>query len=378
MKILYIAKQTLNHGAPRVHVLTVCEEFVRQGHNVILLTYAPVDNFGEIKFRIIELPKRVYKLSIKKGSIVWKVLVNLVVFFYNPDLIYERYTSNQIVNPIGKKAKHVVEINGWPPDYRSERWNRLYRTKWEDEFKENLSKVPLIITSSFGWAEKTRNLIDGENSKVVFIPNGVKMPDKKNQIYHLDIRDRIKVGYIGGFAALQDVETLIRSIKILHNNGQDIFLHLFGEGDLRSSSEELCEDLGISELVKFYGWIPNQDLYKISSNFDIAVAPYQRVCVERTNGMDAAMKLFDYWVHRKPVIITDLPTSQTYQQHHLKRYYAVPPESPQALAEAILYLAENPNLINQMVENGYRYVLENHTWEAIVSRIITTIEDELF
>jgi glycosyltransferase involved in cell wall biosynthesis len=377
VKILYVARQILYNGAPKEHVFSVCKEFVRQGHKVVLFTFYPEDHFEKTNFRIIKCPNYVLGRLIKQKSIIWKFLINFLIFLFDPEIIYERYATNYLVHPVKKDIMHVLEINGWPPDYRGEQWNKLYKVDWEKTFQENLSKVSLIIATSEGEADKTRTLINDQYSKVYFIPNGVDIPYPQKQQELMLPKGEIGVGYIGGFTKLQDVDVLIRSVYLLYKKGHKISLHLVGDGDLREQSESLCSELGIHDIVKYYGWVPNSELYSMSRHFELAVVPYKKIVLERRKG-GWSMKLFLYWAFRKPVIVTDLPTSQTYHENHLKRYYAVPPEDPDALAEAILYLVQNPNLVNEMVENGYRYVVENHTWEAIVNRIINAINAELF
>jgi glycosyltransferase involved in cell wall biosynthesis len=378
MRILYVCKGAIHtDSGPREHVFSVCDEFVKQGNKVVLLTYFPKDRFGKSRFPVVKVPNIVLGRYVTRNSRAWKYLIRIVVTLYKPDIIFERYTSNQITDNSRLNIPLVVEINGWPPDHMDENWIYKHYGQWEIEFLKNLSRASLIIVSSRGVAEKIKSLLPNELSKVHFIPNGVNLPSKVEPREILKNDNEIRIGYIGGFTKYQDMRTLFQAIKILSDRENKIRLHLFGDGSLRYDIEDLCQKVSIRNLVEFHGWVAKPELFKKVTLFDIAVAPYSRNIVQRSNGMDAAMKLFDYWAYRKPVIISDIPESPTYQQHHMKRFIAVCPEDKNELAEAILDLHKNEKIKEELVNNGYLYVKENHSWSVIVKRILDTVKQEV-
>jgi len=378
MNILYVCKGAIqSQSGPREHVFSVCDEFVKQGNRVILLTYFPSVKFRKSKFPVIKVPNVVLGRYVTRNSKVWNYLIKIFIKINKPDFIYERYTSNQITDVSKYHIPLILEINGWPPDHMDEIWIDEHYVQWEVEFRANISRASLIIVSSRGVAERIKSLFHQEFPKVVFIPNGVNIPSEEESQVVARAKDDIQIGYIGGFTKYQDMGTLLQAIKILSDRDFKVHLHLLGDGDLRFDIEELCNKIGIRDLVTFHGWVSDSQLALKVKPIDIVVAPYTRNIIERSNGMDAAMKLFVYWAYKKPVIISDIPETHTYQQHHRKRYIAVPPEDPNELAKAIMFLCKNQGIRFEIIENGYSFVKENHSWQVIVGRILDTIRQEV-
>jgi len=112
---------------------------------------------------------------------------------------------------------------------------------------------------------------------------------------------------------------------------------------------------------------------------DIALAVFTRSCIEQTKSIEAAMKLWEYWASQRPVIATDVPSSYSYIHHLERRYLAVEPEDPQALAQAIKTIVDNPDLATELALNGYHYVQKGHSWadraeqvESILKNVVSS------
>ncbi len=52
---------------------------------------------------------------------------------------------------------------------------------------------------------------------------------------------------------------------------------------------------------------------------------------------------------------------------------SVPPENPEALAQAILYLASNPQLADELGKNGRRYVETHLQWSKLIEEWIARL-----
>jgi glycosyltransferase involved in cell wall biosynthesis len=53
------------------------------------------------------------------------------------------------------------------------------------------------------------------------------------------------------------------------------------------------------------------------------------------------------------------------------------PESPEALAEGILKLLENPGLRTKMGSKGLSYVTENYSWYSVAKKVNEVCKSEL-
>ena len=132
----------------------------------------------------------------------------------------------------------------------------------------------------------------------------------------------------------------------------------------------LVTTLGLEECVKFEGMVPVSVVPKYLGLFDIAVVPRTRACVE-TLGMESA-KLPEY----RAVVATDLPCSETYEAFK-ELAYAVPPEDPIAMADAVIHLLSDADLRSRLETNGRQYVLANRTWKQVAIQTLEIAEQVL-
>jgi glycosyltransferase involved in cell wall biosynthesis len=82
---------------------------------------------------------------------------------------------------------------------------------------------------------------------------------------------------VGGLYEAKGWEFLLQAIAVLARDRRDFRVDIVGDGELRSSCEELATTLAISDLVTFHGWLPkaevaerlrDADLFVLTSRYD--------------------------------------------------------------------------------------------------------------
>ncbi|TCS95622.1 glycosyltransferase family 4 protein [Hazenella coriacea] len=80
--------------------------------------------------------------------------------------------------------------------------------------------------------------------------------------------------FVGNLLPVKGIDLLLKSFQIVHQKDSDVQLHLVGDGPLRKTLENLCQQLGIKERVFFHGrkpyseiplWINSADVVVLSS-----------------------------------------------------------------------------------------------------------------
>jgi glycosyltransferase involved in cell wall biosynthesis len=112
------------------------------------------------------------------------------------------------------------------------------------EMKENIDRF-------IGKVHTAKNLI---------IPNGVDVrlfkPDNS-------IKSKtFKVVFIGRLVEQKDPFTFLEAIKIFAETNKNIVVNVIGDGILRTKMEEYINDNRLSDIVKFFGWIPKTEIVK--------------------------------------------------------------------------------------------------------------------
>ena len=68
-------------------------------------------------------------------------------------------------------------------------------------------------------------------------------------------------------------DTLLRAMPEILRHHPDVMLWLAGDGDLRSTLESMCRDLGIASHVRFLGRLGNETIWKYYAAADLFVLP---------------------------------------------------------------------------------------------------------
>ena len=116
-----------------------------------------------------------------------------------------------------------------------------------------------------------------------------------------------------------------------------------------------------SERITITGYVPDERIHSLFEQCRLVVFPYT-FSVSSSGGLSFALQ------HRKPIIVTDLPTFTEIITHNLNGL-VVPPEDPKALASAIEQILLNSDLRNS-ISNGITKSLSNLVWPAIAQKTL--------
>jgi glycosyltransferase involved in cell wall biosynthesis len=201
---------------------------------------------------------------------------------------------------------------------------------------------------------------DISKKRTIFIPNASNpQVFKKTSIPK---NEKKIILYVGGYAPMRGIESLIEAFSILRIKRQDVMLKLVGSN---IPDEMAIGDGIVIERNKFYEEIP-----EVYSGSHVCVIPHLK-----NPYMDAALpiKLFDTMASARPVITTDcLEASKLVNDE--KCGIVTKNNNPQCLAESIDYLLSNPALAQELGERGRAAVEKRHSWEHRAQAIIHNLE----
>ncbi len=178
--------------------------------------------------------------------------------------------------------------------------------------------------------------------------------------------DRILAMYIGTHGMSQGLETVLEAARLLERR-RDLHFVFIGSGAERQSLIDKAERMGLAN-VEFIPSQPRGDMPDFYAAADICLAPLKRRDVFRTN---IPSKLFEIMACARPVILG----AEGQAREVLEAAGAgvvVTPEDPQALAQAVEMLADNPAARSRFGEQGRRHV-EKHYSRAQRARALLEI-----
>jgi glycosyltransferase involved in cell wall biosynthesis len=190
--------------------------------------------------------------------------------------------------------------------------------------------------------------------KITWIPNGVDFERFVGfDVYDGGARLPLVVMYVGAFGAAHDVITIVRAAHILQQRGNDQYRFVIvGDGVKRPDCEREASLYDLSNL-EFRDPVPKSDIPRLQTEADILVA-----CVLDSAAYGFGLnlnKLFDYLASARPVIFSGNAPNDPVAESGAG--FSIPPEDPEAMAEALLkFLEMGPTERIEMGKRGRRYV----------------------
>lgn len=218
--------------------------------------------------------------------------------------------------------------------------------------------------------------------KVVYIPNGIadydeRVPDMSEKAAELVAKIEqwrrcgcLVAGYVGSHVRANRIDTLVEAARTLRDRGvQDIAFVFVGEGLEKQRCERLARHHDLRNVL-FWPALPKRSVPAVLEALDVTLFSLRDLAVFKY-GL-SCNKLFDYLASGRPVVsacaVRDTPVSAS------GGGICVPPESPEAIADALVELAALGEAGRQaMGERGRRWVYLNHGATALAGRFLEAL-----
>jgi len=195
--------------------------------------------------------------------------------------------------------------------------------------------------------------------KVIVIPNWVDTnlirPSHRDNSFRKEygLGERFVVSFAGTMGTSQDLGTIIQGANLLRGH-EDIIFALVGDGVEKPASQQEARRLGLNN-VKFIPMQPRERYPDVLAASDISLVTLKKNVVTPV----VPSKILSIMAAGRP-LVASLPLSGDAPRliAEARCGLCVPPEDPQALAQAILTLHHDPALREEMGRNGRRYAEE--------------------
>lgn len=200
--------------------------------------------------------------------------------------------------------------------------------------------------------------------RVSLIPNGVDPamfdPAARGEAVRAryGLGDKFVVTYAGALGQANDLPTLLRAAALLHQDAR-VHLLLVGDGKERPALEAMARELGLAN-VTFAGPRPKREMADILAASDACVATLQAIPMFRTTYPN---KVFDYMAAGRPTVLAIDGVIREVIEASRGGVF-VRPGSPEALAEAIGRLADDPAAARAMGLAARQYVAQHFSRAA--------------
>lgn len=178
-------------------------------------------------------------------------------------------------------------------------------------------------------------------------------------------RDRPSfVVYVGGVTAVRGIHNMVRAMSLVKD--ANIRLRIAGNAEPVTYAETLVATSG-SERVDLLGWVGRSPVVELLRN---ALAGLVVMPPAPQHAAGLPTKMFEYMAAGLPVIVSDFPSWRRIIDES-GAGIAVDPERPEAIAEAIDWVAAHRDSAEAMGRRGQAAVREKYNWETESTKLLT-------
>jgi glycosyltransferase involved in cell wall biosynthesis len=162
------------------------------------------------------------------------------------------------------------------------------------------------------------------------------------------------VMYIGGMYSWHGIDTLLYTANILKKkNVKHIKFIIIGDGEVKDKMIELSNTLRLQNTVKFIDPKPMEEIPHCLSVADIGVS--------LNTGDSVGFKMLEYMACEVPTIITEGKIVPYIGKDGVD-FFVVKPKDPRQLADLLIMLQSEHDLLETVALNGRDKMIKNHTW----------------
>lgn len=340
------------------HALELAENWVRMGHQVTILRPRLRKGEEPTPVPVVEIP--IIDLPLLRPLIVYALLFLsglLASIRGRPDVVYARemFAPTPVLLARLFGCPVLVEVNGDSYWHRSElrgepRW-RLALFRRIQRFNFEMCDRVIAVTEGLRQALLAR-FPSLSAEKVVVIENGTNT-EHLRPLDPVACRRRLGlsegaryVGFAGTFFRYQGVQTLIEAAPLILEGCPEARFLVVGDGEMREEWEALVRRLGLEAAFDFPGQVPYEAIPYYLGAMDLCVAPFTA-----DRGEGSPLKLFDYMASGRPVVVSEIPAVKPLIERS-GALVPVPPDDPQALAQAVLRLLAQNSERRRLGEEG--------------------------
>ena len=348
-------------SADTVHVQRFVKALADRGHQVHVVSMKPGPIPGAT-FERFQVPPFSWRYPYRWRSRWTAYLRGL---FRNYDVVNVHFLQDWGITPsVADEGCLVVKAYGSDVDHPPETPEPL--PELIDARRLLLQAAHRVIAPSECFRKKVATYGEIDPNKIEVLPFGVD-----TQLFAPNqCRDSasLVVGYCKGFEPVYAPLAFIEAASGVLKTHPDVRFELVGDGSLRQQCRALAESLGIGHALRWYDFVPHQELPRIMSSWDIVAITSRKESFCVTAIEAAAMGL--------PVVATDVGGLRESVERD-RTGLLVEPNDPHLIAAAITTLLQDSTLRREMGARARRRVVEKYQWTHCIDRWIAIFESEI-
>lgn len=259
---------------------------------------------------------------------------------------------------------YVVYIHGSELLTQSKRFNR------KKLFGLVMSHADLVIANSNYTRSEANKICRITDIKVINLGAELDVfyPEKKKmtimQKYKIAPNSKILLT-IGHLVPRKGHDNVIRSLPEILDKHPEVYYLIVGQGPDKDRLTKIAKELKVLSNVRFCGFIPNEELRDYFNVCDIFVMPNRE---EHRDVEGFGIVFLEANACKKPVIGGNSGGVPDAIEDG-KTGFLVDPYNIVDIKDKLMFLIENPDIANEMGENGFKKVIEKSNWQSVCQSI---------
>ncbi len=405
MRVLYLSQYFPPEvGATQTRAYEMAAGLIRAGHQVTMLTEVPnhpqgiihpeyrgrfwmreqVDGIDVIRVWVKTAPVKTMRtrLAFYLSYMVNATLAGLLLARGHYDAIYATSPplfvgGTALVLSFSRRIPMVFEVRDlWPEsavalgEVKNPRFVRW--ATWLEEACYRRARRIIIVTEGI----RDRLIERGFSAeKLVLIPNGANtdlfrpQPDDGQSLRReLGLDDQFLAIYAGIHGIAQGLDAVLQAAQQLADDSRFHFLFV-GDGPCKADLLRLKQDLALPNVTMLDAQ-PREAIPTYLSMADVALIPLRRLDLFKSA---LPSKMFDAWACGCPIILSIDGEARRVLERAQAGVF-IPPESSDAMVEAIRALDADRERCQEYGANGRRLVEKHYSRQAQAQRLVELLE----
>lgn len=357
MRICYLA------DASSVHTRKWTGHFVEKRHDVHVISFEDAKIEG-VTVHVLKLP-----VLIRNATFPLKVAsiyrIKTLIKKMEPDILHAHYVTNYGLFGALCNFNPFV-ITAWGSDILIVPESRLISAIKRYIATYTLKKADSVTCDAEHMKETMKRLgVPEEKIKLIYFGIDTRRfsPGQKSEKLkvRLGVYNSPTIITLRNLRPVYDVESLVKSVPLVLKEIPESKFIIAGKGPEEERLKELAKSLGVSDSVKFIGFIPNDELPEYLNSMDVYVSTSLSdagIAASTAEAMSCGL----------PVIVTDVADNKEWVEDGITGF-VVPTKDPKLLAEKIIYLLQNENVRKKFGKISRKIIEERNNYHKEMGKM---------
>jgi glycosyltransferase involved in cell wall biosynthesis len=366
MRIFWVCIHRFDEKIDKSTWLEIGNNLVKNGFSVVLLT-----GYGKEKYIPLNNAMNFVYLPSIKHILFFKISLSFSIFMWllrnvnSDDAIIVESNFLILANFVKKikKCKIHLDIRTLPVgNYtKARRLERFLFWKFPNKFISIIPDSYSFITQAL--RKHVENEFKTKFTDYTIWTSGVNFKHFSQVAkYTKDPDDKYLITYLGSVMMSRGLDLIIEALAKIDLKFRDkIFLQIIGDGPHLKILERISKKLGVSDYVKFRGYIPYESVPKHLMTTDCFICPLPN----RTEWvLSSPIKVFEYFSCARPIILTPILAHRNIAYGSSDFIIWTKGDKIIDFAESIVYAFENRDYLSKAAKRSISLTDNYYSWEA--------------